>query len=133
MSKEKEILFVVDALSNEKAIEKEIIFQALESALAIATQKRHNPDMDVEVRINRESGEYETFRRWTVVADNNYEALIEEDKTISLTEAKKRDASLEIDSIIYEPFPSVEFGRIAAQNARQVLLQKFEKPNAIKL
>ncbi len=67
----KEILMVVDAVSNEKGVEKEIIFEAIEAALASATRKRHGDDIDVRVAIDRETGEYETFRRWIVFADES--------------------------------------------------------------
>lgn len=127
MSKEKEILFVVEALSNEKGVEKEIIFQALESALASATQKPNHYEMDIQVDINRNTGEYKTYRRWTVVADNDYEALIEEEKNISLKQALEQDPNLEVGSVIVKEIPSIDFGRIAAQNARQVLLQKIRE------
>ena len=69
----KEILMVVDAVSNEKGVEKEVIFQAMEAALASATRKRHGEDIEVRVSINRETGEYETFRRWMVFADDSTE------------------------------------------------------------
>ena len=69
----KEILMVVDAVSNEKGVDKEIIFEALEAALASATRKKHGEDWDVRVAINRKTGDYETFRRWKVFADDSTE------------------------------------------------------------
>ena len=69
----KEILMVVDAVSNEKGVEKEVIFEAIEAALASASRKRHGEEIDVRVAIDRESGEYETFRRWMVFADDSTE------------------------------------------------------------
>ena len=70
---DKEILMVVDAVSNEKGVEKDIIFEAIEAALASATKRKHGDEIDVRVQINRESGEYETFQRWMVFADDSTE------------------------------------------------------------
>ena len=88
----KEILMVVDAVSNEKGVEKEVIFQAMEAALASATRKRHGEDIEVRVSINRETGEYETFRRWMVFADDSTE-LEEPARELRLEDALDLDPS----------------------------------------
>jgi N utilization substance protein A len=121
----KEILLVVDAVSNEKGVDKEVIFEAMEAALASATRKKHEGEIDARVAIDRESGEYETFRRWLVVEDD---AEVEyPDKVIRLSDAKERDPKLDIDDYIEEQIESVAFGRIAAQTAKQVIVQKVRE------
>ena len=121
----KEILLVVDAVSNEKGISRQIIFEAIESALATASKKLHKEDIDARVSIDQKTGHYETFRRWHVLADD--EELEFPDKQIYLTEAKKLDPEIEVDGFIEEPMESVEFGRIAAQTAKQVIVQKVRE------
>jgi N utilization substance protein A len=152
----KEILAVVDAVSNEKGVAKEIIFEALEAALASATRKRHPEDVDVRVAIDRETGEYDTFRRWHVVEDDavvmtaeelpeppadadapsNPEAEQEEPEgphlfspktEILLSEAIKQNSEITSGEYIEEPIDSVDFGRIAAQTAKQVIVQKVRE------
>ena len=121
----KEILLVVDAIANEKGVEQEVIFEAIEAALASATQKRHEGDIDARVAVDRRTGDYETFRRWHVVEDD---AEIEwPDQEIPVTTAKESDPGLEVGSIIEAPMESVEFGRIAAQTAKQVIVQKVRE------
>ena len=122
----KEILMVVDAVSNEKGVEKEIIFEAIEAALASATRKRHGDDIDVRVAIDRESGEYDTFRRWKVFADDSTE-LEEPDHELRLDDAIDMDPDAEIDGYVEEPMESIVFGRIAAQTAKQVIVQKVRE------
>ncbi len=128
----KNILLVVDAVSNEKGVEPEIIFGALEAALASAARKKYGEDWDIRVAIDRKTGEYESFRRWTVLPDEG-EVDAEEDEYVSaerhlrLSEAKERDASLEIGSVIEEHVESVEYGRISAQAAKQVIVQKVRE------
>ncbi len=114
---------VVDAVSNEKGVEKEIIFEAIELALASATKKRHGDDIDVRVAIDRNTGEYETFRRWTVFADDSDE-LEEPARELRLEDALEVDPSAEPGGYVEEPMESVEFGSIAAQTAKQVIVQK---------
>jgi len=99
------------------------VFGALEAALASATKKRFEEDVDVRVAIDRESGEHETFRRWLVVPDDA--GLQEPDKQILLFEAKEQDADIEVDDFVEEQIESVEFGRIGAQAAKQVILQRI--------
>jgi len=120
----REILYVAEALSNEKGVSRDVIFEAIELALASATRKKHMKDMDVRVDIDRTTGKYDSFRRWTVVSDEDFEA---EDREIILEEAQKTDPDVEIGDVIEEQMESVEFGRIAAQTAKQVILQKVRE------
>ncbi|MCF6300887.1 MAG: transcription termination factor NusA [Proteobacteria bacterium] len=120
----KEILYVAEALSNEKGVSQEVIFEAIELALASATRKKNFKDMDVRVVIDRETGLYDSFRRWTVVEEEEFES---EDRQLLLDEAQKTDPELEIGDVIEEEMESVEFGRIAAQTAKQVILQKVRE------
>jgi transcription termination/antitermination protein NusA len=119
----KEVLLVVEMVSNEKGVDKNIIFEALEAALINATKKRYNHDLDLEVIIDRHTGNYQTFRRWLVVEEEeiSHHASL---RHISFQEAKQREPTIEIGGYIKEPVESVAFGRIAAQSARQVILQK---------
>ena len=122
----KEILLVADAVSNEKGVDKEIIFEAIELALASATRKRHGEDIEVRVKINRESGDYETFRRWKVFADDSNE-LQEPDRELRLDDAIEYNPDAEPGEYVEEPMESVDFGRIAAQTAKQVIVQKVRE------
>ena len=135
---DKEILLVVDAVSNEKGIDKEIIFQAIEAALATATRKRHGGEIDARVAIDRKTGAYKTFRRWQVidetldapaVAADEEEVLVYEhpERQITLHEARQRDPNLAHGDFIEEPMESVDFGRIGAQTAKQVIVQKVRE------
>ena len=132
----KEILMVVDAVSNEKGIDKEIIFEAIESALATATRKRASGDIEARVEINRATGEYKTFRRWQVIDESLAEKAGEDDDVLvfdapgrqyTLEAAKELDPELEHGSWIEEPMDNVEFGRIGAQTAKQVIVQKVRE------
>lgn len=118
----KEILEMVKAISNAKGLERESVFQALETALAMATKKRADKDIDVRVSVDRDTGEYETFRVWHILSDD--EALEFPDQQLYHDQAEERDASAEIGGTIEEPMDSVAFGRIAAQAAKQVIRQK---------
>jgi N utilization substance protein A len=122
----KEILMVVDAVSNEKGVEKDIIFEAIEAALASATRRKHGDDIDVRVEINRETGEYDTFRRWLVFADESTE-LETPDSELRMIDALDIDTSAEPGGYVEVPMESVEFGRIAAQTAKQVIVQKVRE------
>jgi N utilization substance protein A len=117
---------VVDAVSNEKGVEKDVIFEAIEAALASATRKRYGDDIEVRVAIDRASGEYETFRRWKVFADDSKE-LEEPARELRLEDAVDVDPKAEIGGFVEQPMPSVEFGRIAAQTAKQVIVQKVRE------
>jgi transcription termination/antitermination protein NusA len=121
----KEILLVVEAVSNEKGVDREVIFQAIEAALETATKKKAEEEINVKVEINRKTGDYSTWRRWRVIDDANEEE--EGDGTLTtmtLSEAKQRDVAAKIGEYVLEPMESVEFGRIAAQKAKQVIIQK---------
>ncbi len=121
----KEILLVVDAVSNEKGVDKNVIFEALEAALASATRKKHGGEIDARVSINRQTGEYETFRRWLVQPDD---ALLESpDREIRLMDAVDVKPEIQVGEFIEEPIESVAFGRIAAQTAKQVIVQKVRE------
>ncbi|OED42118.1 transcription termination/antitermination protein NusA [Endozoicomonas sp. (ex Bugula neritina AB1)] len=120
----KEILLVVESVSNEKGVPPGVIFEALETALATATKKRYETEVDIRVAIDRATGEYDTFRRWTVVADEDLELL---GMQLTLDEGKEQDEALEIDGIWEEQVESVGFGRIAAQTAKQVIVQKVRE------
>ncbi|NND60410.1 MAG: transcription termination/antitermination protein NusA [Gammaproteobacteria bacterium] len=122
----KEILLVADAVSNEKGVDREIIFEAIEAALASATRRRHGDDIDVRVAIDRETGEYETFRRWLVFADDSTE-LEFPDRELRMQDAVDYDADIEPGGFVEEPMESVAFGRIAAQTAKQVIVQKVRE------
>ena len=123
----KEILLVVDAVSNEKGVDKSIIFEAIEAALASATRKKHGGDIDVRVSIDRETGDYETFRRWLVVDDED--PGFESPERQMLLSYARRDYGdgVEVGDYVEQPMESVEFGRIAAQTAKQVIVQKVRE------
>jgi transcription termination/antitermination protein NusA len=136
----KEILLVAETVSNEKDVDKELIFKAIEAALAMATKKKAAEDIDVRVAIDRRTGDYDTFRYWTVVADEvdanhlgDAHAPFEPLKQILLSQAKKRDPNSQIGDVIEEHMPSVEFGRIAAQTAKQVIIQKVREAERAKI
>ena len=120
----KEILMVVDAVSNEKGVDKDIIFEAIEVALATATKKRYPNDIDVRVSIDRETGDYKTYRRWLIVEDD---ALEHPDRETTLSAARLDDPDIEVGEYQEEEIESVEFGRIAAQTAKQVIVQKVRE------
>jgi N utilization substance protein A len=116
----------VDAVSNEKGVEKAVIFEAIEAALASATRKRYGDDIEVRVAINRTNGSYETFRRWKVFADDSRE-IEEPARELRLEDALDVDPKAEIGGFVEQPMESVEFGRIAAQTAKQVIVQKVRE------
>ena len=122
----KEILMVVDAVSNEKGVEKDIIFEAIEAALASATRRRHGEDIEVRVAIDRESGDYDTFRRWLVFEDESTELEVP-DRELRMIDAVDVDPAAEPGGYVEVPMESVEFGRIAAQTAKQVIVQKVRE------
>ncbi len=121
----KEILMVVDAVSNERGIGRDVIVSAIESALAAATKKRYTEDVDVRVAINRDTGDYETFRRWQVVEDSV--VMENPDAQIRLDDALDVNPEAKVGDFIEEPIESVAFGRIAAQTAKQVIIQKVRE------
>jgi N utilization substance protein A len=127
----KEILLVVESVSNEKGVEKEVIFEALELALASATKKRYAEEADVRVAIDRVSGEYRAFRRWTIVeSETEMETPAAE---LSFAAAKEIDPSLELGSVYEDEIEPEAFGRIAAQTAKQVIVQRVREAERAKV
>lgn len=119
----KEILMVVDSVSNEKGVSREVIFQALEQALVAATKRNHNTDeIDLRVAINRKTGEYDTFRRWTVVEDHDHEI-----PAMQLAISDVEGEGMKLGDVREEQIESIVFGRIAAQTAKQVIVQKVRE------
>ena len=119
----REMLMLVDAISREKSVERDVVFAAVEAALASATKKLHGGEVDIRVTVDRDTGEYETFRRWHVVPDEA--GLQIPDAEILLFEALEQIPDIEVDDHIEEPIESVTIGRIGAQAAKQVILQKI--------
>ena len=118
----REVLLLVDALAREKNVEKDVVFAALELALGSATKKRFREDAVVRVAIDHETGNYQSFRRWQVVEDDSVE---DPARQISISEAQKRDEEIQLEEFIEEPLEPIEFGRIGAQAAKQVIFQKI--------
>jgi len=119
----REVLLLVDALAREKNVDKEIVFGALEAALASATKKRFGEEeADVRVSIDRNTGEYKSYRCWQVMDDENFETP---ELHIKLEEAQKIDPAYQIDEFVEEQLESIDFGRIGAQAAKQVIFQKI--------
>src|ERR1700728_1577111 len=122
----KEILMVVDAVSHAEGVDKEVIFEALEAALASATRKKHGEEWDARVSIDRKSGDYETFRRWKVFADDSKE-LENPSAELRLEDGRDLNPNVEVGGFVEQPIESVAFGRIAAQQAKQVIVQKVRE------
>tara|TARA_R110002073_G_scaffold334916_1_gene525569 strand:+ start:7736 stop:9241 length:1506 start_codon:yes stop_codon:yes gene_type:complete len=120
----KEILLVVETVSNEKGVSRDVIFEAIELALAAATKKRFKEDVEIRVSIDREDGSYHSFRVWHVVPD---EELFEFGKQLTLDEAQEIDAKYQLGDVHEEEVESVAFGRIGAQTAKQVIVQKVRE------
>lgn len=124
----KEILLVAEAVSNEKGVPREKIFEALEIAIATATRKKYDGDIDVRVVIDRQTGGFETFRRWLIVADPvDGAGLANPYAEISLSAAQYDDESLQAGDYIEEQIESIEFDRITTQTAKQVIFQKVRE------
>jgi N utilization substance protein A len=120
----REILLLADALAREKTVDRDIVFQAIETALASATKKQFTDEVDVRVTIDRESGDHEAFRRWLVVPDGELE---DHDLQIILSEAQKQISDIEVGDYIEEELEPIPFGRIGAQAAKQVILQRIRE------
>lgn len=120
----KEILLVAEAVSNEKGVSEDIIFEAIELALATATKKRYDEDSDIHVTINRKTGDYVTVRRWLVVPDDELALL---GTQLTTEEAIEKDPSLVPGDVFEEAVENVGFGRIAAQTAKQVIVQRVRE------
>ncbi|TQV74835.1 transcription termination/antitermination protein NusA [Aliikangiella marina] len=128
----KEILLVVDAVSNEKDVDRDIIFQAIEVAIATATKKKHGSDIEVRVAIDRDTGDYDTFRRWLVVEPE--EGVLENPLAeITLEAAQIDEPEIQAGEYIEEQIESIAFGRIAAQTAKQVIVQKVREAERAKV
>jgi N utilization substance protein A len=119
----REVLLLVDVLAREKNVDEDIVFGALEHALAQATKKRYEGEVDIRVEVDRDTGEYKSFRRWHVVADEA--GLQLPDQEILHFEAVEQYADIEVDEYIEEPIESVELGRRFAQDTKQVVLQRI--------
>jgi N utilization substance protein A len=129
----KEILQVVDAVSNEKDVDREVIFEAMEAALASATRKKHGGDIDVRVAIDRETGDYRTYRRWLAVEEVGDQGLEFPSREITLEAARELEPDIGPEAYIEEEIESVAFGRIAAQTAKQVIVQKVREAERAKV
>ena len=125
-----EILLVAESVSEEKGLPKEVIFEAIESALATATKRRYTEPSNIEVSIDKKTGEYETVRFWEVVEEEDFE---DSGLHVIVQEAKKKDPGLELGSRINKKIDNIEFGRIAAQAAKQVIVQKVREAERAKI
>ena len=120
-----EILQMAEVVSREKDLDQEVIFQAMEAALAVATRKRHPGDIDARVSIDRQTGKYKSFQVWTVIAEDDEKEFPEQQLTLS--EARIEYPQCEIGDTVEKPLDQVAFGRIAAQAAKQVIVQKVRE------
>src|SRR5258708_20866725 len=118
----KDLLLLVDALSREKNVAKDTVFLALEMALASATKKRFKDEVDVRVEIDRETGDYNAFRRWTVVPDEEHE---EPAHQIAITDAVEQNPEPALGDVVQQPLQPETFRRIGAQAAKQGILQNI--------
>ena len=118
----RELLLLVDALAREKNVNRDVVFTALEMAIASATKKRFNEEVEVRVQMDRETGDFEAFRRWQIVPDD---AIEFPQHQIGLTEAQEQYGDVTVEDFIEEGLEPVEFGRIGAQAAKQTILQKI--------
>ncbi|MBX3724650.1 MAG: transcription termination/antitermination protein NusA [Xanthomonadales bacterium] len=121
----KELLLVAEAVANEKGVERDVIFDALEAALASAAKKRYEEDVAMRVSIDRNTGDYETFRTWEVVADDV--VMESPDRQVRLMDAVDEKPDAQVGDFLEEQVENVGFGRIAAQAAKQVILQKVRE------
>ncbi len=128
----KDILLIVKSLSNERGVAEDVIFEAIETALATVAAKRYEGEVLVRVAINREDGEYEAFRCWGVVDENEVEEFLA-DQHLTLAQAHEVDAELSLGDVVEEQIEPPEFGRIAAQQAKQVLVQKVREAERAKI
>jgi len=118
----RELLYLADAVAHEKEVDREVIFQALEASLVSASKKKYGQDWDIAVHVDRKTGDYTTRRRWTVVADDAED--FQEASQIRLSDALARKPGVAVGDVIEEELADVEFGRIAAQTAKQVIVQR---------
>jgi N utilization substance protein A len=129
----KEILQVVEAVSNEKDVPEDVIFEAIEAALASATRKKHGVDIDVRVTIDRKTGDYRTFRRWEIMPDPQAGVLEAPSRQITAAAAQVLEPTLGVGDFVEEEIESELFGRIAAQTAKQVIVQKVREAERAKI
>ncbi|HLB57885.1 MAG TPA: NusA N-terminal domain-containing protein, partial [Gammaproteobacteria bacterium] len=123
----KDILLIAQSIANERGVEEHVIFEAIEAALATIVAKRYTDEVLVRVAIDRKTGDYDSFRRWEIVADDAVADHEFPAQVMALSQAKKIDADLELGDFVEEPVENPEFGRIAAQQAKQVLVQKVRE------
>lgn len=124
MSKESPLRLIVSTVSNENGVDEEIIFEALEAALVSATKKKYDANIDVRVAIDRKTGAYESFRVWHVVPDTELNQPLEFPfSQITLSAAQVDEPNIQVGDTVEEQLESVDFGRIAAQIAKQVIIQ----------
>lgn len=128
----KEILLIAESIANERGVDKNAVFEAIELALAAVAARRYEAEGEASIRvsIDRKTGDYETFRCWTVVDDEDLEFPAQQ---MALSQAKKEDVHLEVGDVIEEQVESAELGRIAAQQAKQVILQKVREAEREKI
>ena len=126
----KEILLVVEAVSNEKDVPKQVIFEAVEIALASAAKRRFEEDAVIRVSIDQRTGDYKTYRQWNIVADEDYSAPASE---LTIDDSEEQDLGVGIGEVYEEEVESEEFGRIAAQTAKQVIVQKVREAERAKM
>lgn len=127
----KEILLVAETVCNEKGVPKDVIFKAIEEAIQVATRKRYAREVEVRVAIDRKTGDYETFRQWHVIADDA--DMENAESQIYLEDAHEQDASLAVGDVIEESIESVAFGRISAQSAKQIIIQKVREAERVQV
>ncbi len=129
----KEILLLVDSISNERGLLKEAIFEAIEAALAVVTAKGYEEEISVRVSMNRKTGDYDTYRTWTVLEDDDEQLLESPSQYISLTQAQAVEPELKVGDVIEEAIESIHFGRISAQQAKHVIFQKVREAERVKV
>ena len=130
----KEILLIAQSIANERGVDEEVIFEAIESALATIAAKRYATEVLIRVAIDRKTGDYESFRRWEIVADEDAVEYADfPDQVMALDQAQAVDAELTVGDFIEEPIENPAFGRIAAQQAKQVLVQKVREAERDKI
>ncbi|MCX7120872.1 MAG: transcription termination factor NusA [Gammaproteobacteria bacterium] len=130
----KDILLIAQSIANERGVEEEVIFEAIEASLASIVEKRYMPDEPlIRVAIDRKTGDYESFRRWEVIADDAVDMHEYPEQVMALSQAQTIDADLSIGDVIEESVENPEFGRIAAQQAKQVLVQKVREAERDKI
>ena len=121
----KDLLLVIESVANEKNVERDIIFSAMEEAIAIATCKKYGLDMDVVVEIERSSGNYKAWRKWQVIGED--EQLSQPNRHLDAAVAREKGYDVHPGDVFYEPIEAAEYGRIAAQAAKQVIVNKVRE------